>query len=132
MHLMPSETISISIARNRHDVYRFVSNLKNLPKWATTFCLSIRKAGRDWVARTPQGPMIIQIEKKNRLGVVDHVVIPAPGIEVFVPMRVIRNGQGSKVLFTLFQSPGMTAKDHARDLKMVRQDLATLKKVLER
>lgn len=64
-------------------------------------------------------------------GVLDHWVTPAPGVEVYVPMRVVANGEGSEVIFTLFQQPGMTDEQFAADARLVEQDLATLKKVLE-
>ena len=75
--------------------------------------------------------MKIKIAPKNEFGILDHTVIPAPGIKVFVPMRVVPNGSMSEVIFTLFQQPGMSDQDFARDQGMVEQDLATLKQVLE-
>lgn len=47
-------------------------------------------------------------------------------------MRVVANGSGSQVMFTLFQLPDMSVERYATDLGMVRSDLATLKGVLER
>lgn len=128
---MKSRTLNITIHRNPKEVYHFVSDLKNLPKWATAFCLSIKKSGKVWIAQTPQGPVKIRIAAKNRFGVLDHTVIPAPGKEIFVPMRVVPNGKGSEVLFTLFQHPGMSAKQFSADSRLVRRDLKTLKNVLE-
>ena len=58
-------------------------------------------------------------------------MIPARGVEVFVPMRVVPNGNGSEVIFTLFQHSGMSDENFAKDQGMVEQDLATLKSVME-
>lgn len=129
---MKSRTLNILIDRDPQKVYGFASNLKNLPKWAPTFCLSIKKSGGAWIAQTPQGPVKIRIAPKNRFGILDHTVIPAPGKEVFVPMRVVPSGKGCLVLFTLFQHPGMSAKQFAADSRLVRRDLKTLKSVLEK
>jgi len=38
-----------------------------------------------------------------------------PGVEVYVPIRVLPNGSGSTVLFTLFQLPGMSDEKYAED-----------------
>ena len=128
---MKAQTLSVSIGRDAGIVYDFVSQLENLPKWATAFCLSIRPENGAWVAETPQGPLRIRISGKNNFGILDHYVSPAPGVEIFVPMRVVPNGGGSEVLFTLFRRPEMTEGQYAQDLKWVEQDLNTLKKVME-
>jgi len=46
-------------------------------------------------------------------------------------MRVIANGTGSEVIFTLFRLPEMTAEDFARDAEWVERDLRALKALLE-
>ena len=128
---MKSKTLTISINCQLKKVYEFVSNLENMPKWAKTFCRSIKKSAGEWVIETPQGLMGIRIASKNELGILDHTVIPAPGVEVFVPMRVVSNASGSEVIFTLFQQSGMSDEDFARDQGMVVEDLASMKKVIE-
>ena len=128
---MKSKTLTISINCKSAKVYEFVSNLENMPRWAKTFCRSIKKSDGEWVIETPQGLMGIRIAPRNDFGILDHAVAPAPGVEVFVPMRVVPNGDGSEVIFTLFQQPGMSDQDFTRDQGMVEQDLATLKQVME-
>jgi hypothetical protein len=62
----------------------------------------------------------------------DHTVIPAPGVEIYVPLRVVANGDaGSEVLFTLFRQPGMSDEKFAADAKWVLSDLQKLKALLE-
>ena len=46
-------------------------------------------------------------------------------------MRVVPNGEGSEVIFTLFQQPGMPDENFLSDQDLVRQDLAVLKQVME-
>jgi len=53
------------------------------------------------------------------------------GQSVLNPMRVVANGDGSEVMFTLFQLPGMSEEQFATDAGMVEADLRTLKTVLE-
>ncbi len=129
---MKSQTLSVSIARDPGKVYDFASDLRNLPKWAGAFCLSIENKGGEWIAQTPQGPVSIRIAGKNSLGILDHYVIPAPGVEIYVPMRVVANGSGSEVLFTLFRRPEVTDAEYEQDVKWVERDLAGLKAVLEK
>lgn len=112
-------------------MYAFVTDPRNLPRWATQFALSVRREGEDWIVQTPDGAVTIRFAAANRLGVMDHVVGLESGQQVAVPMRVIPNGSGSEVLFTLFQLPGMSDEQFARDGAIVENDLRTLKRILE-
>lgn len=122
----------MSIARTPADVYAFVSNPENLPQWAPTFSRSVRRSGEHWIVQTPAGPMPFRFVAPNDLGVLDHYVTPVPGEEMLNPMRVVPNGDGSELMFTLFQAPDMSDEAYARDLELVQRDLAMLKTVLER
>jgi len=79
----------------------------------------------------PQGQVNVRFVPRNTMGVMDHFVSSAPGVEIYVPMRIVANGSGSEVIFTLFRMPGMTDEEFTADAGMVERDLATLKKVME-
>ena len=130
--LLQSRTLSVSIDCRPDRVYAFVSNPENLPRWAAGLCKSVRKSDAGWIVETAQGPMNLRFAENNDLGVLDHYVTLAPGVEVYVPMRVLPNGSGAEVLFTLFQLPGMSDEKFAEDAGLVARDLETLKRVLER
>ncbi len=130
--LLPSTTLSVSIACPPRRVYAFISNGANLPKWGTTFIQSIRKSRGAWIAQTRQGPVLFRLAKKNSLGVVDHWVRPTGWPELFVPMRVVPNGRGSEVLFTIFRQLHMSAEDYANDMRLVAQDIRSLKRLMEK
>lgn len=46
-------------------------------------------------------------------------------------MRVVANGSGSEVIFTLFRQPGMSDEQVTEDAAWVERDLGTLKNILE-
>ena len=129
--VLKSRTLSISINCDPKKAYDFVSNPENLPAWATTFCRSITRSNGEWIIATAQGPVKARFAGKNELGVLDHYLTPASGVEIFVPMRIVPNGQGCEMVFTLFQQPGMSDDNYAKDAGLVAQDLNTLKRVLE-
>ena len=130
--LRRSRTLSISIDCPVDRVYDFVSNPANLPLWATAFVRSIRREGSDWVVETPDGPVGIRFVPRNEFGVLDHAVRLGSGAEIMNPIRVVPNGSGSELLFTLFQLPEMADDKFAEDAGMVESDLRTLKSVLEK
>ena len=127
-----AKTLTISIDRPVAEVYSFAAKVENLPRWATSFVRSVRKTAEGWVADTSEGTMGFEFAANNKFGVLDQIVRPMPGIEILVPIRVVPNGDGAEVLFTLIQFPGMPDEKFSRDLGMVERDLQTLKTVLER
>ena len=76
--------------------------------------------------------MSVRFADKNQFGVLDHYVTTPTGETVYVPMRVLANGSGSEVIFTLFRLPGMADDQFAADARLVEQDLAILKMLMER
>lgn len=127
-----STTLNISINRKSDEVYAFVSNPANMPQWATAFCKSIRRSDNGWIIDTPDGEVPLRFVDPNDFGILDHHVRLSPDIEIYVPMRVLKNGTGSEVIFTLFHLPDMSDADYERDMAMVQKDLAMLKTVMER
>jgi hypothetical protein len=47
-------------------------------------------------------------------------------------MRVVPNGDGSEVLFTLIQLPGVSDEQFQQDMDTIRADLNKLRTLLER
>ncbi|MEO8417557.1 MAG: SRPBCC family protein [Methylophilaceae bacterium] len=128
---MKSKTIVVSIAVSAAAVYEFASNPENLPRWVPSFCKSVTQTNGDWVMQSPTGPVTFRFVENNPFGVLDHSVRLPSGLEIHNPMRVIPNGEGSEVIFTLFQTSNMNDEQYAQDAKLVVQDLRTLKRVLE-
>src|SRR5262249_55828123 len=95
------------------------------------FVRSVRREENQWVLETLDGPMRICFAPQNEFGILDHVVRLPGGVEVTNPMRVVPNGVGSEVLFTLFQRLGMSDDQFDKDARMVERDLRMLKNILE-
>jgi len=129
--IFESRTLSVSIHCDPRKVYQYVVDPANLPQWATSLCTAARPSEPSWIIETPQGPMSIRFVEPNLLGVLDHYVTPAPGHEVYVPMRVVANGEGCDVMFTLFRSAQVSDEGFAQDIGMVERDLNTLKEIME-
>jgi hypothetical protein len=133
MDLLKSTSLTVSINCDPRTVYEFVSNLENLPKWASKAFQSITQDKGEWIAETPQGSAKVDLAQRNDFGVLDHYVsLSTLGVEVYVPMRVVKNGiNGSEVIFTLFYTSHMSEEKFAQDVKMVEQDLKNLKNIME-
>jgi hypothetical protein len=123
--------VSVSIDRSPADVYAFAADPENLPRWANGLSGSIEQIGGEWIAESPMGRVKVRFTGRNELGVLDHDVVLESGVCVCNPMRVVANGDGSEVLFTLFRRPGLGNEEFAEDASAVARDLGTLKRLLE-
>jgi hypothetical protein len=129
--MMTSRTLSVAISASPDRVYEFAADPANLPKWAPGFVKSIADRDGHWVAQTTLGEATFAFAERNSFGVLDHGVTLPSGESFFNPMRVLANGQGSEVLFTVFRHPGMTEEEFDRDARTVLGDLERLKAVVE-
>lgn len=130
--LLKVRHVSVSIRRSPEEVYAFASNVENLPRWASGLGGSIRNVDGEWVTEGPMGTIKVRFAEPNDLGVLDHDVVLPSGESVHNPMRVVPNGTGSEVSFTLLRPPDATEEQFERDAEWVEKDLRTLKELLER
>lgn len=129
MPLQHCLTITLSIACPPERVYDYVFDARNLPSWS--FFRAVTPCGDHYEVETPDGTATLRFTPRNTLGVLDHTVTLPNGTTVHVPFRVIPNGDGSEVMLTVFQTPGMTPTAFATDAKQVARDLEKLKSLLE-
>jgi hypothetical protein len=106
----------MTIERAPLDVYNFVCDANNLSKWASGL----------------SGSVTVRFVERNKYGVLDHFVSNGSGGEVYMPMRVFPNGEGSEVLITVFRQAGVSDEKFAEDTQWVRRDLEALKTLLEK
>ena len=123
--------ISATILAAPSVVYDFVSNPANLPSWAAGVGTSGELVSGDWISDSPMGQVSIRFAPKNEFGVADHYVTLPNGQAVLNPMRVLPNGDGSEIVFTLFRADGVDDAAYEADATAIATDFATLKKLLE-
>jgi len=129
--LRKSHTISVALSASPAVVYEFASDPRNLASWAPGFCRAIERKDGRWVVDSPIGEVSIEFAEPNSRGVLDHAVTLESGARFDNPMRVVANGSGSEVLFTLLQAPESSDSAFADDIKTVEGDLLALKRAVE-
>ncbi len=129
MPTVDSLTITMRIERPPEATYAFAAP-ENMARWAAGLGASFEKRGEGWIAESKQGPVTVRFTPRNELGVLDHHVTLPDGTTVYIPMRVIANGSGSEVLFTILRLPGMDDATFRADAEAVRRDLERLKALL--
>lgn len=130
--MFEAKVIACSVRRTARELYEMFWTPESFPKWASGLSeASLERDEAGWRAQGPEGPIRIMFSEHNRFGVMDHWVDLADGRIVYVPMRVVANGDGSEVMLTLFRQPGMSDEKLAEDEAWIRRDLAVLKGLTE-
>jgi hypothetical protein len=130
---MRSRTVSMGIAVPAETVYRCVRDPDQLPLWAAGICKSVTVKGGIWHVDTGTelGTVLLEFCADNSFGVLDHAVTLPDGQRQLNPMRVVANGDGCELMFTVFQTEGMSEESFVRDVQAVTRDLKTIKILLE-
>ena len=130
---MRSRTVSVEIKVAPTRVYACVRDPDLLPEWAAGICKSVTVKDGVWHVDTGSELGTVQLAfcADNDFGVLDHTVTLPDGSAVLNPVRVIANGNGSELIFTLFQTEGMSDEQFIRDVQAVTRDLNTIKALLE-
>lgn len=128
-----SQTLSVSVNRAADEVYTYMANVQHLATWAAGLCVAVVKntGANTWLIHTPTGEASVRFVEQNNFRIVDHYVKQGQDPEVYIPIRVLENEQGSEVIFTLFRLPGMNDERFEKDKQAVQKDLNTLKRILE-
>jgi len=127
-----SRHISVHIDRPVTEIYAVAADPSNLPKWAAGLAGStVHRDGEQWSTESPMGRISFTFAPRNEFGVLDHEVTLPTGETVYNPLRVISDGDGGEVVFTLRKRPGMSEEEFERDADAVARDLAALKSLLE-
>ncbi|MBB4569801.1 SRPBCC family protein [Rhizobium leucaenae] len=132
MSTMTAKIVHISIDRPWKEVYGFAGRPENMPLWASGLASGLEQDGEDWVAKGILGTVRVSFAPRNEFGVIDHTVTVESGLKVHNALRVVPNGDGCEVMFTLLRLPGMTDEQFAADAAHIRKDLGTLKSLMER
>jgi len=131
--MLESRTVSMSINRNWKEIYDAVWRPEDFPKWASGLSTSsLTRDGAAWRAEGPEGTIRILFTAHNAFGVMDHYIDAGDGTIIYVPLRIIQNGEGAEVLLTLFRQQGMSDAKFAADAEWMGRDLLALKALVTR
>jgi hypothetical protein len=130
---MPSESrhLTVSIDRSAAAVYAYARDPAHLPAWAAGLAAGIRLERGEWVADSPMGRVLVRFVPVNEYGVLDHDVVLPDGTTTTNPLRVLADGAGAEVVFTLRRRPATSDDEWAADVAAVTADLESLRRVLE-
>jgi len=131
MTSLSARTLTITIDRPFDQAYAFAREPANFAKWAAGLARTLHQEDGQWLAQTPEGQAIVHFSPPNEYGVLDHQVLLPGKPPISIPLRMIANGDGTEVVFTLFRLPDITDPMFERDVASVKKDLQALRALLE-
>jgi hypothetical protein len=105
---MRSATVTTVLPARQDEVFEFLADVENLPRWATEFARELRREGEDYKVVNGLGEFFFTIRADRRSGVIDMFAGPSKDEMALFPSRAVplRDGR-TAYSFTMFQAPGM-------------------------
>jgi hypothetical protein len=105
---MRSETVTTVLPVSQERVFEYMSDIRNLPEWATEFARELHQEDGEYRVVNNLGEFVFEIRADERTGVIDMYAGPSREQLAVFPTRAVRLPDGrTSYSFTMFQGPGM-------------------------
>ena len=105
---MRSRTVTTVVQAPQEEVFEFMSDIENLPRWANEFAREVEREGEEYKVRNALGEFYFQIKADPQTGVIDMFAGPARDQMAIFPTRAVALPDGRTAFsFTMFQTPEM-------------------------
>jgi hypothetical protein len=102
-----ARTVTAVLPAPKERVFAYLSNIQNLPRWATGFARELKVVDGRHKVVNGLGELFFEIRADEETGVIDMLAGPAPDELALFPSRVVALPEGgSAYTFTMFQAPG--------------------------
>lgn len=129
---MNNRTKTATFNAPKERVFDYISNVENLPKWATAFCRELKKVGKDYKVTTPDGEVYFWIDSDKKSGVVDMFGGPSKETAACWPARVAGLPDNTSVLtFTAVQMPGVPDELFDMQCKSLEEEFENIRRAVE-
>jgi RNA recognition motif-containing protein len=124
-----SKTLTASLPQDAQVLFVWIADPENLAKWHTSFCRSLRKENGSLIADSPRGPVPVRFIRDDRSLVLDLLTEVTEGIELTNAIRILSNGEGSEMVWTLVKPEGISDSVFHEQLRWAGSALQNLRKV---
>jgi hypothetical protein len=105
---MQNRTVTAVLEAPKDEVFAYLAEIENLPKWATEFARELKYEDGKAKVVNGLGEFYFELEADPDTGVIDMYAGPSEDALALFPTRVVGlPGARSAYTFTMFQAPGM-------------------------
>jgi hypothetical protein len=120
---------SLGIAAAPAEVHAYLAEAGNLPAWAPGFASRVSRSGASWLVSRDGAEFTIDVLVEPRSGTVDFVAAGDHARGLFT--RVLPNGEGSEVVFTLMFAPDTPEGAITAQMLTLETELAAVRNACE-
>jgi hypothetical protein len=105
---MRNESVTTVLRAPREEVFDYLSDIENLPDWATEFARELKREGGRYKVVNGLGEFLFEIRADRSTGVIDMFAGPTEEEMAIFPTRAVSLPDGrTAYTFTMFQGSGM-------------------------
>jgi hypothetical protein len=126
---MRSETVTTVLNAPRDVVFDYMSEIENLPEWATEFARELVRDPDGYKVRNGLGEFFFEIRADADGGVIDMFAGPSRDAMAVFPTRVIGLPDGRCAYsFTMFQGPDMPDELFEAQYESLKREFANIER----
>lgn len=112
-------------------LFEFLSDIENMPKWATSYVKEIRKEGDDYKIITPAGELYEIVESNSEQLTIDMYCGPAKDQLWCWPSRVMSDNMGGSIFaFTCIKMPEQDDKEFHAQICELDKEFENIRKLV--
>jgi hypothetical protein len=124
---MRSRTVTTVLPASKDEVFAYISEIENLPEWATEFARELRHDEDGYKVVNNLGEFRFEICADERTGVIDMLAGPTAEQMAVFPTRAVELPDGRTAYsFTMFQGPDMPDELFESQYQSLRREFANI------
>jgi hypothetical protein len=125
-----SQTVTTILPAPRDAVFNYMSDVEQLPEWATEFARELKREGADYKVVNGLGEFYFEIRSDPETGVIDMFVGPTKDQMAVFPTRAIALPDGRTAYsFTMFQGPEMSDELFDAQYQSLKREFANIERL---
>ena len=123
-----AKTLTASLPHDAQALFAWIAEPDNLSRWHSSFCRSVRKTDGALIVESPRGAISTRFIRDDHSLVLDILAEVVEGIELAHALRVLRNGDGSELIWTLVKPDGISDSVFHEQVRWAGSALQNLRK----
>lgn len=124
---MRSKTVTAVLSVPHEEVFAYLADIENLPKWATEFARELKREHGDYKVVNNLGEFYFEIRADERTGVIDMLAGPTKDQLALFPTRAVELPRDQTAYtFTMFQAPDMPTELFESQYESLTREFANL------
>lgn len=124
---MYSKTTSVTLNLSKDDIFSYLSDIRNLPIWATEFCKELKEDNGKYKIISPMGELFFKIDSNEKTGKIDMYYGPSEDKMAVLNTTVTSlKNSSSEITCTCHQDSTQSNEEFNRQFESLKRELVNL------